>query len=218
MGIYNNVTMSVRAWFQPGYRLLLMFFATTSILVSALAWMGWKLIDQERLLARQQIEDRCEHAADLAAAALKEDLSGIEARLMRLSVSTQSQLQEQAHAFVTSYPEDSALLIYSVNSLQAYPAGRLLFFSDESRIPAASGSVFAPADSLEFEMREYLKAAKILRALVQTRDPAIRAEALARLGRCLWKAGRVEEALVAYHELEGEGSVSVGGLPAELAA
>jgi len=218
MRIYNKVIMSVRAWFQPGYRLLLMFFGTTSILVSALAWMGWKLIEQERLLTGERIEDRCEHAADLAAAALKEDLSGIEARLMGLSASTQSQLQEQAHAFVTNFPADSALLIYSLNSLEAYPAGRLLFFPDESRMPAASGSVFAPADSLEFEAREYLKAAEILRPLVQTRDPAIRAEALGRLGRCLWKAGRVEEALAAYHELEGEGSVSVGGLPAELVA
>jgi two-component system phosphate regulon sensor histidine kinase PhoR len=216
--IYNNVTMSVRAWFQPGYRLLLMFFAITSILVSALAWMGWRLVDQERLLAGQRIEDRCEHAADLAASALKEDLSGIEARLMLLSASASSQLQEQAHAFVTNFPEDSALLIYSVNSLEAYPAGRLLFFPDESCVPAVSGSVFASADSLEFETCEYLKAAEILRPLVQTRDPAIRAEALARLGRCLWKAGRAEEALAAYHQLEGEGSVSVGGLPAELVA
>ncbi len=195
-----------------------MFFATTSILVAALAWMGWRLVEQDRLLAGQRNEDRCEHAADLAAAALKEDLSVMEARLAQLSVSTLSDLQEKANAFAASFPEDSALLIFSANSLEAFPDGRLLFFPDELHISFPSGAVFAPADKLEFQELKYLEAATVLRSLVRSRDPDIRAEALARLGRCFWKAGKVKEALDAYQELQGAGSVSVGGLPAELVA
>ena len=31
---------------QPGHRLLVMFFATTLALVTALAWMSWQLVRQ----------------------------------------------------------------------------------------------------------------------------------------------------------------------------
>jgi two-component system phosphate regulon sensor histidine kinase PhoR len=215
---YNNGIMSLRGWLQPGYRLLLMFFAITSILVSALAWMGWRLVEQDRMLARQRVEDRCEHAADLAAAALKENLTSIKARLSQLSDSTSSELQERVDAFTMNFPEDSALLVYSKGSLEAFPAGRLLFFPNAPRAPAVSGGVFASSDRLEFQEHKYLEAAANLSSLVRSRDPAVRAEALARLGRCLWKAGRMKEALAAYRKLEGAGSLYVAGLPAELVA
>jgi tetratricopeptide (TPR) repeat protein len=196
----------------------MMFFAITSILASALAWMGWRLIEQDRMLARQRLDDRCEHAADLAAAALMESLSSIEARLNRLSASAPAELQERINALIANFPEDSALLIYSENSLEAFPSGRLLFFPNAPRVPAVSGAVFASSDRLEFQERKYLEAAANLNSLIGLRNPAIRAEALARLGRCLWKAGRVKEALAAYGKLEGAGSLYVGGLPAELVA
>jgi two-component system phosphate regulon sensor histidine kinase PhoR len=215
---YNNRIMSLRTWLQPGYRLLLMFFAITSILVSALAWMSWRLIEQDRMLARQRVEDRCEHAADLAAAALKENLTSIEARLNRLSTSSPSELQERIHALIADFPKDSALLVYSKDSLEAFPVGRLLFFPNAPRAPAVSEAVFASSDNLEFREHKYLEAAANLNNLVQSRDSATRAEALARLGRCLWKAGRTKEALAAYRKLEGAGSLYVGGLPAELVA
>ena len=38
--------MSLKGWLQPGYRLLAMFFATTFVLVTALAWMSWQLVRQ----------------------------------------------------------------------------------------------------------------------------------------------------------------------------
>jgi two-component system phosphate regulon sensor histidine kinase PhoR len=210
--------MSVRAWLQPGYRLLLMFFATTLILVSALAWMGWRLAEQDRLLAGQRLEDRCEHAADLAAAALKEDYSKTEARLMQLSASNPTELHSQANALVANFPEDSALLIYSADSIEVFPAGRLLFFPDVSPVPAAPGAIFAQVERMELQERKYLEAAASLQHIATSRDPVIRAEALARMGRCFWKAGRIKEALDTYRKLEGAGPVSVGGLPAELVA
>jgi signal transduction histidine kinase len=210
--------MSVRSWFQPGYRLLLMFFAITSVLVSALAWMGWKLVEQDRLLAGQRMEDRCDHAADLAAAALKDDLSRIEDRLAQVSAASPPKLQERAKALAADFPEDSALLVYSSGPVEAYPTGRLLFVPDAPAPSVASAAVFSHAEKLEFQEHQYLEAASSLRRLVRSPDRTIGAEALARLGRCLWKGGSVSQALAAYQELKSAGPVSVGGLPAELVA
>mgnify|MGYP001320318757 CR=1 FL=1 len=48
--------MSLNAWIgAPGRRLLVIFFATTSALVVALAWMSWQLVRQDSALAGQRI-------------------------------------------------------------------------------------------------------------------------------------------------------------------
>ncbi|MDP2999695.1 MAG: hypothetical protein Q8N47_19565, partial [Bryobacterales bacterium] len=68
---------------RPGSHLLVMFFATTFVLVTALAWMGWQLVRQDRALARQRLEERRENAADLAVGALQRHFSQLEGHLMR---------------------------------------------------------------------------------------------------------------------------------------
>jgi signal transduction histidine kinase len=210
--------MLQRGWLRPVYRLLLMFFATTAVLASALAWMGWRLIRQERLLAGQRTEERRERAAEQAVAALKEALSITEAQLLRLSTVAPTELPAQSKVLAEDLPEDSALLVFSADPLQAFPPGRLLYYPDVPRVPADTPAALAAAEKSEFQERDYLKAADILQALVGHSDPAIRAAAQARLGRCLRKAGRIGEALAAFEELARAGAVSIAGLPAELVA
>lgn len=207
-----------KARLRPGSRLLVMFFATTLLLVAALAWMGWQLMRQDRALAGQRLEEKRENAADLAVAALQKNLSQLEGHLMRLSTAAAAQLRGQASEYAAGLPEDSLLLIIRPNDLESFPEHRLLFYPNIPTAPAAGHPAFAAAEAWEFQKQDYARAIAVLRSLARHTDPAVRAEAQARLGRNLWKSGRTAEALAAYDELARAGSTPVAGLPAELVA
>ena len=102
-----------------------MFFAITFVLVTALAWMGWQLMRQDRALAGQRLEEKRENAADLAVAALQKNFSQLEGDLIRLSTAAPPLLREQASEFAAGLPEDSLLLIFHSNDLECFPAQRL---------------------------------------------------------------------------------------------
>jgi hypothetical protein len=210
--------MPVRKWLQPGYRLLVVFYATTLVLVCLLGWMGWQLVGQDRQLARQRLEERREHAADLAATTLKEHLQKTGARLAQLAAADTSAADLLVKRTGATLPDDSALLLFSAGHVEAFPAGRLLFFPDAPEAPADVPAVCAPADALEIQKEDYGAAIVALIPLVHHADPAIRAEALNRTARCLKKAGRTGEAFSTYQDLERMGTVTVAGLPVELIA
>ena len=213
--------MWFKDWLRSGYRLLAMFFATTLVLVVALVWMGWQLVRQEQALAGQRLQERREVAADLAVAALQKHLSQLESQLARLNVLAAPGWRRQAGEYAASLPEDSAMLVFSSDDLDAFPAGRLLFYPNVVQAAGPPPGLFAAAptaDDLEFRQQDPAKAADALRPLLHHADPAVRAEAQARLGRNLWKSGRVSEALAVYETLASAGAVPVAGLPAELAA
>jgi hypothetical protein len=135
--------MPPRKWRQPGYRLLAIFFATVFLLVCLLGWMGWRLVQQDRQLARQRLEERREHAADIAVTALKEHLSKTEALLTRLSLAGAAEVPGQADQIAGTLPEDSLLLLFSGSAAGAFPTGRLLLFSDGSDSPIVSPDFFS---------------------------------------------------------------------------
>jgi signal transduction histidine kinase len=217
--------MPLRRWLQPGYQLLAMFFATTLVLAAALAWMSWQLIRQEGALAGQRLLERRENAADLAVAALQKHIFQLETtQLMRLNTAAAPAVGGQASGYAAGLPGDSALLIFSPGNVEAFPAGRLLFYPDALVTPAGGRSgangpgIFAAAEDAESRRQDYAKAIAALRPLLRHSDAAVRAEAQARLGRNLWKNGSVIQALAAYQDLASAGTVPLAGLPAELVA
>lgn len=213
--------MWLKGWLQPGYRLLAIFLATTLVLVAALAWMGWQLLGQEQALAGQRLQERREVAADLAVAALQKNLSQTESQLTRLNTLAAPAWRRQAGEYAAALPDDSALLVFSSDDVDAFPAGRLLFYPNVVQAAGPPPGLLAAApsvDDLEFRQQDSAKAVDALRPLLRHADPAVRAEAQARMGRNLWKSGRVSEALAVYETLASAGAVSVAGLPTELAA
>ena len=78
--------------------------------------------------------------------------------------------------------------------------------------------LFEAAEELEFRRHELAGAAAAYRRLASSREEAIRAEALVRLGRVLRRNGKPDEALAAYGTLGALGNVQVAGMPAGLIA
>src|SRR5437764_10981980 len=63
--------MPLPEWLRPPKLLLLILVLLTLVSVSALAWFGWKFLEQERMVESQREQDRREQSADLIAATLR---------------------------------------------------------------------------------------------------------------------------------------------------
>jgi signal transduction histidine kinase len=210
--------MSLNAWLKPpGRRLLVLFFATTSVLIASLAWMSWRLVRQDSALVGQRIQELRESAADLAVAGLQKSISQVEEQLTALTAASAAEQARNAARIADGLPLDCALFVIRSGRLEALPAGRLLFYPDAAHPTTDSPAGFSAAEALEFR-EDYTGAIAALRQYADSRDRAVRAEALMRLGRCLWKSGHPVEALAAYGRLEQLQGVSVAGLPPQVVA
>jgi len=69
---------------RPPRNFLVLFIAGSAVSVSALVWLSWRLLRQDRALENQRIQERLERAADLIVTSLDLGLSEIENRLSAL--------------------------------------------------------------------------------------------------------------------------------------
>ncbi|MGO4882763.1 MAG: ATP-binding protein [Bryobacteraceae bacterium] len=183
----------MRDWLRPPSSLLVILLLLTLVSVSALGWLGWRLISQDRIVEAQRAHERLEQAADRIAERLRRTLDS-DGRLQGLS------------------------LTVAGDTLTVTPPGRLLYYPQAARAPEASSLDFREGETYEFRDAQPLLAIESYRRLARTNDEAVRAGALLRLGRVLRKSGRPQESVAVYRKLDGIPEVRVAGVPAELVA
>ncbi|MCZ6485487.1 MAG: HAMP domain-containing sensor histidine kinase [Acidobacteria bacterium] len=212
-------------WFAPRY-LSAAGFLGSLLVVLVLGLLGWRILGQERELEAQRLQERLEDAADLLVARMQTALSEAEKRIAGYAGLDPGDWQ-QAVSDASFYLEEDALLVrVGADGFQVAPERRLPYFpphpsSQNGDVPGVTLETetgFALAEKVEFQDREYLRAAAAFRQLTTSRNPAVRASALLGMGRNQRKAEEFEAALETYQELAGMGSVLVDGLPAELVA
>jgi signal transduction histidine kinase len=155
------------------------------------AWLGFRLIEQDRALEKQRLAESRELAA------------GEAVRRLTALVSDP--------ALLARNPEEGALLA-------RFPNPRLLFRRTVQASPEAADTAFREGEALEFGQNDPIAAAAIYARQARDRNPAILSGALYRLGRSLHKAGRTGEALEAYGRLARMDNASAGGWPAPVSA
>jgi signal transduction histidine kinase len=197
--------MEGRRWLQPPRRILTSFLVVVAACVGALAWLGYRLLEQDRALESQRIQEQLEIAADLTAVSL-------ERRLVELEKTLASPPRD------ARLPYGTYLIIADATNLELYGSPRLLFYPELGTAPARLNDALSRAEQIEFQQDDPLAAAALYREVAQSKDQAARAAALLRLGRSLRKAGRTGEALDAYAELATLDSTPELGLPAALVA
>jgi signal transduction histidine kinase len=203
----------LREWLRPPRYILLALFAFTVVSLCALAWFGWKWINQERIVDAQRAREKLEESADRVAAAMRGALA-----------ETGDHLSAWAMAPPPSgKPEDGVLLVADGAGLAAWPPARLLYYPSASDDPEAPASLFSDGEALEFQSaRSSATLVQVAdwyrRRLAASNDTATRAGALMRLARVLRKMGRTAEAMAAYSQLAAIPKVRVAGAPAELVA
>ena len=159
--------MAVSDWLRPPRHLVVLFLGIALILVSTLAWLGWRLFQQDRALEQQRVQVRLEHAADVVAAELTRRLSSIEDELAGLSTVASPALPDSARQFAAQFSHDAVVLVLDENELAAYPSGRLLYYPATTPVPEPDASVFARGEALEFRRRDLTAAARVYRRVAQ---------------------------------------------------
>jgi signal transduction histidine kinase len=194
-----------KQWFRPPRRALTSFLGVVVACVVGLLWLGYRLLEQERALESQRIQEHLEHAADLTAAALERKLADLDILL-------------DGAVGSVGVPDGMIHIVARERNLEIHGAPRLLFYPELEPPREASNEALRPAELIEFQKNDPLLAAAAFKEQSRATDPTARAAALVGLGRCLRKIGRIQEALAVYSELAALGATPVSGLPAELVA
>jgi signal transduction histidine kinase len=196
-------------WRRPSKYSAFLFLAVAAVSVFALVWMGARLLQQDRALEAQRIEEQREAAADRIIAALEKTLADEERELA--DTPTENFIPET---------EDYSRIIIDDDEFHALPTETLLFYPEITPGREAASRPFADAERAEFQNKDFSRAISILRLYSKDDDPAVRVGALTRMARNLKKAGRQEAALDIYRELSKPSykEISISGVPTDLVA
>lgn len=194
-------------WSEAPRRLPLLFLAVTLIPVLALGWLTTQLVEKDRRLEKQQVQERVEHAADRIVAASHQRLSELESELRRLATGE------------NDGPADHTVLaIAEEDRVTVAPAGTLVYYPILPKTGQPPRGVFAEGERYEHQQGDPSKAIGWFRALARTEEPSLRAGALLRLGRNQRKTGQIDAALATYAEMARLGATEVEGFPAAMLA
>jgi signal transduction histidine kinase len=189
----------------PKY-LLLLFLTLTLAPAAALVWLGWRFVDQDRIVEERRIQERREQTAGLIVSALQQAITTDERRLVD-PVNWPELAQE-----------DARIVVIGPNGVDIYPETRLLYYPYRHLLPEASPDLFRAGEENEFRLQNYAGAIEIFRKLSHSSDAAVRAGALLRLARVQRKSGQSLAALNTYSDLGRQESVAVRGAPSDLVA
>ena len=186
--------MPLAQWFRPPRRTLTLFLCLMAILGAALGWLGWQVVERDRIVERSQVQDRLDLAADHVVAALQRAVADLD----RLATADPGDGPP-------ALPDDVVVLHATPRSLSVVPAGRLLFHPAIDADEEPPVGIFASGETLEFQVNDFRAASAVYKALARSPRREVAAGALLRLGRTLRKSGQNEAALKAYDALAGLG-------------
>src|SRR5258708_27895818 len=114
----------------PPRNLVALILGITVAPLATLLWLGWRLLEQDRMLAGQQVQQRVERAADLVVAALQRALS--------------SDAQKLA-AGSEQWPDGAVAVTFRGGMVEAHPKERLAWLPAVEPLPEAPAT-FAPGE------------------------------------------------------------------------
>lgn len=155
-------------------RVQTLLLAVALLFAGALDWLGWRLLLQDRALARQRRLEQLEAAADR-----------VSATLYRLLGELDEVLADPDHGPVL--PE-VVLVRARRDGVAVRPPDGLLYLPVMPLGAEPPQTMFEAGEALEFQKNDPAAAAAAFRRLTHFTDSAIRAGALVRLGRNLPRA------------------------------
>ena len=172
-------------------------------------WAGWEMLRQESAAEEQRERERLENKADRVVQTIERVLSEID-----------QQLDARHAAPRAVLPATSAglQLVFDERSIQPVAPSVLVFYPVLSVPPEPPESIFAAAETDEFQHHALAQSGDAYRRLARTPNRAVRAASLVRLARVLRQQNRGDAALEIYRELAGLEGVHIVGAPAALVA
>ena len=198
--------MTALMWRTRRLKLPLLFLVAMLLPAIALSWFGWQLLDQDRKLERQRVQDTVEAAADRATGAIERELGAIERALGA----------GRHDAAPPGVPGATVIRLSPTGAVTTLMGAPLLHAPTVSRRTENEAKVWAEAERQEFVARNNASALTAYRLLTRHADRNISAAAFIRLARVLRKMGRVDDALLAYRSAAQVRGATVMGDPADL--
>ncbi len=197
------------SWKHPAGHTTAWLLGVAGVCVVALAWMGVRLVQQDRTLEARQLEERREVAADRIVASLEQILASEEKRLAGNPGSS-----------FRAVASDALLFSASPDGIHVWPEHSLLYYPVVPAGRESSPGLYEAAETAEFLDRDYERAIGLLRTSCKSEDAAVKAGAQLRLARNLKKSGRSEVSLSVYDEMikASVSEVSLSGVPVDLVA
>jgi signal transduction histidine kinase len=187
---------------------LLITIALMAAPAVALVWLGWRLVQQDRMLEREQRRERSERAAEAFAASLGKAMAPDNSRVAAAWSATPPDV-----------PQGAALItMRRGGAIQSRPASLILFQPFPSELPAPPELPFQEAEALEFTKRDVPGALRQYRRLAAGANPGVMVGAQIRLARLLRSTGQSQEALAVYAVLASQDPWSFSGVPVSLLA
>lgn len=199
-----SVMTSLRALLAPPRRLVGLFLLVTLLPSLLLIAFGWRLLQQDRELERQQVEVRREAMVDLAVSTLEGRVASTELVL------------RSGDDLGTLSTLDSVVIQFRSDEVETVPPGRLLYLPQSYPGPAIPAGALARGEELEHREQNPRAAADWFRRLAASPDEGIRAAALFAYARNLRKTGAHDEALNVYRTVAAVRDVAIEGMPAGL--
>ena len=173
---------------KPAQKQLLVAFLAVAVVPAGLAaWLAWRLLQQDVILANERLREIRERRADAVVQSLTRALG---------------ELAQNARS----------LPLGAIRSVDA----PLPYAAQPKLLPEASAQVFSFGEQAEFRATQSEDAIAFYRKLTASPTAAVRAGGWLRLARTLRKLGKREEALQAYRQLCGIEDAAAGGAPAPL--
>jgi len=154
-----------------------------------LGWLGWQVMEQDRAVEAQRLQERLDSAADNVVAAFD---AGLNASPVQVTITGAG--------------------------AEVVPPGSLAFAPAAVSPMTVASDVFASAEAAEFSRDQRSSPAAAYLKLAESGDPRVRAEALVRAARVMRRERQWREALDVYRSLEQSGEILVAGMPASLVA
>ena len=130
---------------RPRY-VFVVFIAATLVFAAALGWLGWRLLQVDRALLEQRVQERLDSAADLVAATLLQRLSETEARLTTLAALSGAELADAASQEGTSLADGGLLAVFGTRRVDAYPPSRLPYYPFVPAPAEPPNDIFTPGE------------------------------------------------------------------------
>jgi signal transduction histidine kinase len=182
-------------------RLLILLFVVTVPPAVTLAWLGLRILQQDRDLAMR-------HALERREAALQAVVRSLE---QSWALATRALDQDPV-------PAGMARLVITERGMEALPAGRLLWTPARTPAwPTTTDPRLQPIERLEFQGAR-ADAVAGYQALLESSDAQLRVAVLIALGRMYQQERKWNDALRVYRELATIDGVTMAGAPADLHA
>lgn len=200
---------------RPTRRILTAAAVALVLPAIAVTWLGVLLLQSDRELDRQRVQERLASAATLVVASLEGSVSQAERRLAALPAA-HGQGLAQAAGDLGLGAGDGTVVVMADGAV--WSSAPLVYVDAELPIVDRAGDAFTVAEQLEFVRNDLAGAMAAYGALARSADTATRGGALARIGRVARKLNQPAAALAAYDSLEQLGATFVLGRPADLVA